>query len=280
MGAYHFSLDPALASLFAEHCGLRNFVETGTFRGDTLASLLGTFRQLYSVELSPELAGDARRRFAGEERVHLFCGDAAECLRDVRTALEGAPALYWLDAHWCVADGTAGEKSQCPLLEELAALDPLHQEDVVLIDDARLFLAPPPAPHETSDWPGFQQILENFARIRKDHHLMVLNDVIVIFPARLSEVVNAFAREHGEDLSEVTRKAREREELALQKEELAAAHSRAAEFGESMRREYDNLLRRVRQLEAELRPLPVRAASRLCSVFRGKTLPASESTKK
>src|SRR4051812_14464815 len=51
----------------AQKHGLKIFVETGTYYGDMLAALKGDFRVLYSVELSPRLYRQAKRRFKGME---------------------------------------------------------------------------------------------------------------------------------------------------------------------------------------------------------------------
>ena len=107
--------------------------------------------------------------------------------------------LFWLDAHWCVASDTAGRKSQCPLLMELDSIGSLGKNSVVLIDDARLFLATPPIPHEVSDWPTLNEILEKIQQIGPNHKLIVVNDVIIFFPEVISYNIYEYARVHGVD---------------------------------------------------------------------------------
>jgi myosin heavy subunit len=104
-----------------------------------------------------------------------------------------------LDAHWCVANDTSGEQSQCPLLEEILAIGQLNDQSVILIDDARLFLAPPPKPHEASQWPSLDNIINKLHKLSNQHEIMVINDVIVFYPTNVREPITEYAREVGVD---------------------------------------------------------------------------------
>lgn len=199
MGAITFSLDSRLASFLTKNLKLSSFVETGTFKGDTVAAILHDFRKIVSVELSQELWADAARRFESYPNVRILQGDSVARLHELKNELQGAGVLYWLDAHWCVATDTAGEQSQCPLLGELAAIATLNTDSVVLIDDARLFLAPPLAPHEITHWPTFNQITQSLHALSSEHEIMVLNDVIVFFPSVIKVKLQQFAQIVGFD---------------------------------------------------------------------------------
>ena len=159
MGAVTFSLDPRLVASLQAVLPLDVLVETGTFKGDTIAEFESRFNKIVSIELSDVLWADAVKRFEQHQHVQILQGSSPEKLREHISKLQNVGVLYWPDAHWCVASDTAGELSQCPLLEELRAIGKLNNESVVLIDDARLFLAPPLAPHEISQWPSFQKIV-------------------------------------------------------------------------------------------------------------------------
>jgi hypothetical protein len=92
-----------------------------------------------------------------------------------------SPTLYWLDAHW--SSGTAaGKENECPLLDEIRLTSPGHPSDCYLIDDARLFLEPPPPPHRAEQWPTFDDICAVARSERPDHSVAVAGDVIVIAP--------------------------------------------------------------------------------------------------
>jgi glycosyltransferase involved in cell wall biosynthesis len=199
MGAVNFSLDSRLVDALQSALKLEVLVETGTFKGDTAAALQGSFDRIISIELSQELWAEAAKRFADQPHVQILQGDSAEQLHTLSPELQSKNALYWLDAHWCVADGTAGELSQCPLLQELQAIDRLNNGSVVLIDDARLFLAPPLAPHEISQWPAFNEIVKALQGLSANHELMIVNDVIAFFPAVAKGALQRYAQAQGMD---------------------------------------------------------------------------------
>lgn len=237
MGAVSFSLDPRLVKTLQAKLRLDVFVETGTFKGDTVANLESHFNKLISVELSEALWAGAVSRFIAHPKVTILQGDSPDKLRDLKSDLKNISALYWLDAHWCVAMSTAGGLSQCPLLRELQAIEQLNSDSVVLIDDARLFLAPPLAPHEISHWPSFHQIAAQLFSMSSDHELMVLNDVILFYPQSVKAELAAYAQNYGvdwlkamnvlkdsgtliEQLESKERVIQEKEDVLLQHEEI------------------------------------------------------------
>jgi predicted O-methyltransferase YrrM len=128
----------ALLIHYGREYGLSSFVETGTFRGGTLAAMRPHFGQLVSIELEPVLASHARRRFRLFRNVKVIEGDSAHELEKIVAALD-QPTLFWLDGH----DSGAGTALTEPLREELAAVMAAPAGSVVLIDDARTFTGPP-----------------------------------------------------------------------------------------------------------------------------------------
>ncbi len=199
MGAVVFSLDSRLVECLQDVISLSVLVETGTFRGDTVSEFIDRFEEIHSVELSPDLCRAAQTRFANQPHVHVHEGDSATVLRNLRGRFEGQGVLYWLDAHWCVADGTAGQTSQCPLLQELAALKTIDDQSVILIDDARLYLCPPADPHEVSQWPSWQAIINGLTEVSDRHEMMVVNDVIAFYPVAARTALQRYARLHSVD---------------------------------------------------------------------------------
>lgn len=246
MGAIHFSIDPVLAALLATRLDLAVFIETGTFAGDSVAAVRPFFRQLHTCELSPELHAAATRRFADDPAIHCHLGPSPDRLRTLAVTHAGRPVMYWLDAHWCSADHTAGQESQCPLLEELEAIAPLHPESIVWIDDARYFMAPPPAPLEARGWPTFQQVLDRLRSLSADHHLMFANDTILFHPARITTEVAAHLHAHGADWLAIAHAARLTDELRATCEQLRVAcdHRREQRRPRSLLRKWLSALRR------------------------------------
>ncbi len=207
MGAITFSIDPRLVLKLKEVLPLEIFVETGTFEGDTLEQVLGLFRECHSVELSKELAEQARVRLLSATNVQIVQGDSVEFLRQRAPILQSNSVLYWLDAHWCASDHTAGKTSQCPLIEELRAIGSLNGQSVILVDDARLFICPPPTPHEVSHWPSFDAILAALRDLSEQHEVMVINDIVAFYPRKYASTLTSFAYRYGVNWLEIKHSA-------------------------------------------------------------------------
>lgn len=199
MGAVDFSIDPRLVETLREALPLSVFVETGTFEGEAIARMRPMFAEIHSIELSDEYFSKAVTRFGDDAAVRLYHGDSRDVLRRLQPQLQRGSVLYWLDAHWCVAEGTAGVRSQCPLLAELQAIGSLNASSAILIDDARLFLATPPAPHDVTDWPRFQSVVAGLQSLSSVHEMMIVNDMIIFFPATGLDTISRYARSSGID---------------------------------------------------------------------------------
>lgn len=199
MGAVSFSLDQNLVKELKNILPLVNFVETGTFKGDTLEKLHNDFDQLYSIELSKEYFEGALRRFSKISNIKIFQGDSSLILSNISDSLRNESTLYFLDAHWCVAAKTAGETSQCPLIGELKSIGKLQSESIIIIDDARLFLCSPLAPHEISQWPTFDEVIKGLYQLSSIHEIAVVNDVILFYPEQAKNAVQAYSQNSGFD---------------------------------------------------------------------------------
>jgi len=134
---------------------LRRAVETGTNRGDSAAALAELFPEVVTIEISEVLAGRARERFAETSNVTVVQGNSAELLRTV--ADPDAPTFYFLDAHWSGGE-TGGEEVDCAIVDELAVLrERGNRGDVLVVDDLRVFEAPP-ANRDRKLWPTVAEL--------------------------------------------------------------------------------------------------------------------------
>jgi hypothetical protein len=186
-----------LARLLHETLRFEVFVETGTGQGDTVAAVQPLFSEIHTVEQDESLHAAAARRFVGDAAVHVHRGDSGRVLRAIAPQLGSRAVLYWLDAH---ATGEAPvDGPECPLVEELAAISALSERSVIAIDDARLFLAPPPPPRRPDAWPSLATVLACLERLSPAHETMVLDDVFVFLPASARGPLRDFARRHGLD---------------------------------------------------------------------------------
>lgn len=222
MGAVSFSIDLDLVDALKKALPLDIFIETGTFEGDTIELVKSFFPEIYTIELSPEYFKKAHDRFIGQAHIKLIEGNSAVVLPELAPKLSGKSVLFFLDAHWCVADNTAGAQSQCPLLDEIVAINYLGDTSVVLIDDARLFLSTPPEPHDVTQWPSFDQIDTTLRGLSNQHELIVINDVIVFYPKEIQGSITNYARKYGIDWLRARQSLNENNDLRAALEEKEA----------------------------------------------------------
>lgn len=162
------------------------FVETGTFKGETARWAAGRFREVVTIELSQSLHLEAAASLADLPNVRCLQGDSAECIAEA-APLGGAPSVFWLDAHYSF-DGTAGESAECPLLEELAVLEG-RNGDVVAVDDAHMFLMPPPSPHNAAHWPDLPEVIDALRRVVPEGYVFCFENALVAVPGWVRETV-------------------------------------------------------------------------------------------
>jgi hypothetical protein len=215
MGAITFSINPKLIAALKSQLDFEVFVETGTFKGETIQTVKNDFKQVYSIELSPHYYQEAVNQFAADDHVTLINDNSSQALQALMPNLKDKSVLYWLDAHWCVAEETAGALSQCPLIDELNAIHHLNADSLVIIDDARLFLTTPQAPHEVSNWPTFHAIIQTLLQLSHTHRLTVLNDCILFFPESLTDTIQQFAHQYGVDWLDLVNRCRDSEEMLI-----------------------------------------------------------------
>ncbi len=177
------------------------FVETGTFQGRTTLWASQHFDAVYTIEKSEALYALHEEGLRGLRGVRPLLGDSREILPRVVAELGQHNALFWLDGHWSGA-GTAGAGDECPLLQELACLAE-RRADIILIDDARLFLCAPPRPYQASAWPNIADIVNALSAARGRRFVQIVDDVIFCVPeehARLKQRLVEYAQDRADAL--------------------------------------------------------------------------------
>ena len=167
---------------YREKFQLNYFVETGTFLGDTTHYFKNKFRQLFSVELSTELADRAKQRFKEDAKVEIIQGNSADVLPAICSNLH-EPALFWLDGHYSseffVGQEyiiTAKADKNTPIEKELDILMASPYNNIILIDDARLFTG-------KYDYPTLAKIKKKISAGKLKYNIHVHADIIHIIPA-------------------------------------------------------------------------------------------------
>jgi hypothetical protein len=76
--------------------GYTTFVETGTFKGDTVEAQRKNFDRIYSIELAEKLWQNAVKRFKPYNYITILKGDSGKILDEITSKLS-SPAIFWLD---------------------------------------------------------------------------------------------------------------------------------------------------------------------------------------
>jgi hypothetical protein len=151
----------------------RVMVETGTLWGDMVEAMKPHFAKIYSIEISPELAGKAKKRFENTRHVKILEGDSATVLKTLAPDI-AEPALFWLDGHYSGGNTGKGSKDT-PILEELSAIFSSAHRHIVLIDDARCF-------GRDKDYPTIDELSAFIRESWPGATIKVVNDSIVVTP--------------------------------------------------------------------------------------------------
>jgi hypothetical protein len=182
MGYVSFSMPREIVIKFMEKGGIRNFVETGTFQGGTTFWAANHFDEVFTIEIDPAISKATALRPGRPKNIQFFIGNSKDVLPEVAEKLQGR-SLFWLDGHWCNVT-ELGKDMECPLMDELRALDKM-KDAVILIDDARAFLGPLPPPHDNTQWPRIDEIFLLLKQQFPDNLVTIADDVIYCLPPDL-----------------------------------------------------------------------------------------------
>jgi hypothetical protein len=188
MGSIHLPPLSNLAEALIPYCGLVEYVETGTYLGDSLVWAASRFSRVTSIEVREDYMRHATARLTQFSNVSILLGDSGTTLAKVVPSLSG-PSLFWLDAH--SGAGFFGADERCPLLQELEAVATSTLGHCLIIDDARAFLAPPPPPFDYRKWPSLEQIMSIVLRM-SDVHVAVIEDALIAVPSSARTVLAEF----------------------------------------------------------------------------------------
>lgn len=168
------------------------FIETGTFKGWTSYWAAKHFKQVKTIEFSAKIYNNTKEKFKSIENIEFIFGDSRLILPKIIYS-DSTNCIFWLDAHWCKND-SYGEEDQCPIIEEIEIINKLNLDHAILIDDARLFLSPPPKPNSVEYYPGINELL-NKLTMNIERYVVIYDDVIICLPIRIKDDFIQFMQE-------------------------------------------------------------------------------------
>jgi hypothetical protein len=153
-----------LTTLQEDFTKYTNFVETGTYFGESIFAMEPFFPKLHTIEIKKEFYENARLRYRGN-KIQFYLGDSSVVLNEMVPLLEGR-SIFFLDGHWSAGNTGKGNKD-CPLYEELQSIVTHHKEDaIIIVDDVRLFGKGPTYGNEICNWEDINT--DMIVRIVKD----------------------------------------------------------------------------------------------------------------
>jgi FkbM family methyltransferase len=115
------------------------FVETGSCMGDGIqAALSAGFKEIYSIEIQPNLHAHCKERFKDNPNVHVILGSSIDELPKLLSKIS-TPITFWLDAHYSQGPTGYDPRTTCPLMQELKDIASHGiKTHTILIDDIRM----------------------------------------------------------------------------------------------------------------------------------------------
>lgn len=177
MGSVFRGIPEKYAVKLKKTYGIDDFVETGSLNGRTALWAAKIFRHVDTIELNFRWYHKTKEKLKYTPNAHAHLGNSAEILGRILDKHK-KPVLIWLDAHWSKDLGyQRPEFGECPVLDEIKAIKENGLNHVVLIDDARYFVNPPPSGHIKNQWPTLDEIKDAFG---DSWEVKVIEDLDVI----------------------------------------------------------------------------------------------------
>lgn len=171
---YHHPIHDEIINISKKH-NINNFIETGTYMGNTIFAVKDIFRYIYSIELSKKIFNLVKNRFSSYNNIKILNGDSADILSEIIPNIDG-PTLFWLDAHYS-SGATAKGIKYTPIFEELSIIFNAKYKHIILIDAMKDF-------NGENDYPTIKE-LEMFIKNNSDYICEIKNGVAYLYKGTL-----------------------------------------------------------------------------------------------
>lgn len=171
---FNFILD------LAKKYKIKNFIETGTYLGDTTNALADHFDKIYTFEITKELVDLAKKRFENKNHIEIIHGDSGAELQNILPKIN-SEVIFWLDGHY--SDGFLHAKKynlDTPIIKELETIFNSNIKDldnIILIDDAFEF-------DGTRGYPTIEELKNIINKYTNRYDVYVKYDIVYITPKR------------------------------------------------------------------------------------------------
>lgn len=169
----------AVVKEFQSFFKAKEFIETGTFTGEMVDAVKDVFPSIKTVEVDKRLARRAKKTFKKYPHIEILQGDSADIFPCIMKDKK-VQSIFWLDGHYSGGITGKGEKDT-PIMEELNEIFKNYKNDVILIDDARLFNVDP-------NYPTIEMVIKLCQSFVKDINVQVINDIIRIYRGQNIEI--------------------------------------------------------------------------------------------
>ena len=168
------SLKRAMMLESAKRYNATQFVETGTFLGDTSFFMKDYFDKVDTIELDTKLADKAVKRFENIENVKVWQGDSGIVILEIlKTINKNSVVFFYLDGHFS-GGITAKANLNTPISKELELIFNHSKNHVVFIDDARLFFS------DEKDYPPYDELVKQIKMYNPKADISIDLDIIKI----------------------------------------------------------------------------------------------------
>lgn len=168
---------------FLDKFSIPVLVETGTAGGHSVRAAASLFRECHTIEIV-----EGRSDGDYPANVKRYYGNSPDLLPEIVKPYKHEYIFFWLDAHYSEPHESKPEVVECPVIEEIRAIKD-HKKAVIMIDDARLFLAPPKWPCDYTRWPAFSAVFNTLLGNFPLHFVTVIDDYIVCIPDEMKDVL-------------------------------------------------------------------------------------------
>ena len=127
---------------------IKNFVETGTYKGDTTLMASDYYDKVFTMEIVPELHYNSKLRAekAGKTNINFYLGDSVKLLQQIVPLVQDG-SVFFIDAHQSGFD-TSNNGKQVPLMDELKVLLSTRLgPSLFIFDDVRFWVN-----HDQAAW--------------------------------------------------------------------------------------------------------------------------------